>query len=140
MLGEKLASSADDLVLYVATEEGTSDAVVDRLQRLEIMHPKFLISSSTSWVEINDEVQTVDPCAVVIDSFSVANMEQHQLARLAENLAGPVVFTVHETKDGKAGGDASLAHAVDIVADVTGGVARTTKNRFGALAEMKLWG
>lgn len=141
LLADRLALSAGDRpVLYIAVEEAHSQSTVDRLARCECVAANLLVSAAASWVEINSEVQKHQPAAVLVDSFTAANMEQGQLVRLAEHLAGPVIVSVHQTKEGQPAGDAGLSHLVDIVAEVTAGVLQTTKCRYAALGSLRLWG
>lgn len=140
MMAAQMASAADDSVLYVSTEEGTGDALLARLERLEVRSPLVLISSATSWQELSHDIEQTTPAAVFLDSLTYSQVTERQLVSLRETLDVPLIVTAHITKDNKVAGSASLAHWVDIAVDVTAGVARTRKNRFGALAEYRIFG
>jgi hypothetical protein len=53
--------------------------------------------------------------------------------RYAEARGARVIVILHETKDGKAWGRATLVHAADVVARVDRGVVAVAKNRHGGL-------
>ena len=122
-------------VLYCAVEEGQNEALVQRLQRLEIVNADMLISTAATWGEgLADLDQNEGVRMVVVDSFS-ALYPVPDLAVVGGDLDErgiASILVVHCNKEGHHAGPARLAHEVDVVIEVEALKFEVRKNRFGA--------
>jgi DNA repair protein RadA/Sms len=143
-------------VLYVSGEESERQIKL-RGERLGISGGGLFLMGETSLERILDEVETLKPAALVVDSvqtvysskFPSAPGSISQVREVATQLLflakgrGITTFLIgHVTKDGSLAGPKSLEHIVDTVLYFEGEkrqhhrIVRAVKNRFGAVSEM----
>jgi DNA repair protein RadA/Sms len=143
-------------VLYVSGEESERQIKL-RGDRLGIRAPGLLLMAETSLERILDQVEQLQPFALVVDSvqtvysskFPSAPGSITQVREVATQLLflakgrGLTTFLIgHVTKDGNLAGPKSLEHIVDTVLYFEGEkrqhhrIVRAVKNRFGAVSEM----
>ena len=143
-------------VLYVSGEESERQVKL-RGERLGITGGGLFLMAETSLERILEEVETLKPRALVIDSvqtvfssrFPSAPGSISQVREVATQLLfvakgrGITTFLIgHVTKDGSLAGPKSLEHIVDTVLYFEGEkrqhhrIVRAVKNRFGAVSEL----
>ena len=143
-------------VLYVSGEESERQIKL-RGERLGIEGGGLFLMGETCLERILEEVETMKPAALVVDSvqtiysnkFSSAPGTISQVREVATQLLfvakgrGITTFIIgHVTKDGNLAGPKSLEHIVDTVLYFEGEkqqhhrIIRAVKNRFGAVSEM----
>jgi len=143
-------------MLYVSGEESPQQIKM-RADRLGIAEERLLILAETSLERIIEQLQTLDPAAVAIDSIQTVFTEQlssapGSIGQVRESAARLVVhskaanratFLVgHVTKDGSFAGPRVLEHMVDTVLYFEGDrghpfrILRAVKNRFGSTNEI----
>ncbi|HLA79802.1 MAG TPA: DNA repair protein RadA [Vicinamibacteria bacterium] len=143
-------------VLYVSGEESERQIKL-RGERLGIAGGGLFLMGETSLTRILEEVETLKPAALVVDSvqtiysprFPSAPGSISQVREVATQLLfvakgrGVTTFLIgHVTKDGNLAGPKSLEHIVDTVLYFEGEkhqhhrIVRAVKNRFGAISEM----
>ncbi len=143
-------------VLYVSGEE-SAQQIKMRAQRLDIDAEDLFLLTETSLDEIFEQVQTIDPDVLIIDSIqtvyaedlesSPGNVSQvrecaGRLQGLAKSTGTSVFLVGHVTKEGSIAGPRVLEHIVDTVLYLEGDpfqnfrLLRSVKNRFGATNEV----
>jgi len=143
-------------VLYVSGEESERQIKL-RGDRLGISGGGLFLMSETSLERILDQVESLRPSSLVVDSvqtmfsskFPSAPGSISQVREVATQLLflakqrGITIFLIgHVTKDGSLAGPKSLEHIVDTVLYFEGEkrqhhrIVRAVKNRFGAISEM----
>ena len=143
-------------VLYVSGEESERQIKL-RGDRLGITGGGLFLMSETSLERILDQVDSLRPSSLVVDSvqtifsakFPSAPGSISQVREVATQLLflakarGITIFLIgHVTKDGNLAGPKSLEHIVDTVLYFEGEkrqhhrIVRAVKNRFGAISEM----
>ena len=143
-------------VLYVSGEESERQIKL-RGERLGISGGGLFLMGETSLERILEEVESLKPAALVVDSvqtiysqrFPSAPGSISQVREVATQLLfvakgkGITTFLIgHVTKDGSLAGPKSLEHIVDTVLYFEGEkhqhhrIVRAVKNRFGAISEM----
>ncbi len=143
-------------VLYVSGEESERQIKL-RGERLGINPENLFLLSETSLDRIFDELERLQPQAIIIDSVqtvyssklesapgSVSQVREvaGQLLMVAKNLTVPVFLIGHVTKEGTIAGPKALEHIVDTVLYFEGErhhnhrLLRAAKNRFGAANEL----
>jgi DNA repair protein RadA/Sms len=143
-------------VLYVSGEESERQIKL-RGERLGISGGGLFLMGETSLERILEEVESLKPAALVVDSvqtiysqrFPSAPGSISQVREVATQLLfvakgkGITTFLIgHVTKDGNLAGPKSLEHIVDTVLYFEGEkhqhhrIVRAVKNRFGAISEM----
>jgi DNA repair protein RadA/Sms len=143
-------------VLYVSGEESERQIRM-RGERLGISGGGLFLVAETSLERILEEVDSLKPAALVVDSvqtvfssrFPSAPGSISQVREVATQLLfvakqrGSTTFLIgHVTKDGNLAGPKSLEHIVDTVIYFEGEkrqhhrVVRAVKNRFGAVSEL----
>lgn len=143
-------------VLYVSGEESERQIRL-RGERLGITGGGLFLMAETSLERILEEVDSLKPAALVVDSvqtifssrFPSAPGSISQVREVATQLLfvakrrGITTFLIgHVTKDGNLAGPKSLEHIVDTVLYFEGEkrqhhrVVRAVKNRFGAISEL----
>jgi DNA repair protein RadA/Sms len=151
-----LLGRAGGPVLYVSGEESERQIKL-RGERLGIEGGALFLMGETALERVLEEVDTIKPSALVIDSvqtiysskFSSAPGTISQVREVATQLLflakgrGITTFLIgHVTKDGNLAGPKSLEHIVDTVLYFEGErhqhhrIVRAVKNRFGAISEM----
>jgi DNA repair protein RadA/Sms len=151
-----LMSRTGGAVLYVSGEESERQIKL-RGERLGISGGGLFLMGETSLERILEEVETLKPAALVVDSvqtiysarFPSAPGSISQVREVATQLLflakgrGITTFLIgHVTKDGGLAGPKSLEHIVDTVLYFEGEkhlhhrIVRAVKNRFGAVSEL----
>lgn len=146
-------------VLYVSGEESERQIKL-RGERLGINPENLFLLSETSLDRIFDELDRLQPQAIIIDSVqtvyssklesapgSVSQVREvaGQLLLVAKNLTVPVFLIGHVTKEGTLAGPKALEHIVDTVLYFEGErhhnhrLLRAAKNRFGAANELGIF-
>jgi DNA repair protein RadA/Sms len=143
-------------VLYVSGEESLQQTKI-RADRLGISSDQLLVVSETSLEKILQDIQTLRPSTVVVDSIqtiysselpstpgSISQVREasSRLLYLAKHLSIPVFLVGHVTKEGFIAGPKVLEHMVDTVLYIEGDanqafrILRAVKNRFGSTNEI----
>ncbi|MFN0111248.1 MAG: DNA repair protein RadA [Blastocatellia bacterium] len=143
-------------VLYVSGEESERQIKL-RGERLGINPAGLFLLAETSLERIFDQIERLQPKAVIIDSVQTTFSEKlesapgsvsqvrevaGQFLLLAKNLGLPVFLIGHVTKEGTIAGPKALEHIVDTVIYFEGErhhnhrILRAAKNRFGAANEI----
>jgi DNA repair protein RadA/Sms len=146
-------------VLYVSGEESERQIKL-RGERLGINPAGLYLLSETSLERVFDEIDKLQPQAIIIDSVqtifseklesapgSVSQVREvaGQFLLLAKNLTVPVFLIGHVTKEGMIAGPKALEHIVDTVLYFEGErhhnhrILRAAKNRFGAANELGIF-
>jgi DNA repair protein RadA/Sms len=146
-------------VLYVSGEESERQIKL-RGERLGINPQGLFLLSETNLERIFDEINKLQPQAIIIDSVqtifseklesapgSVSQVREvaGQFLLLAKNLTVPVFLIGHVTKEGMIAGPKALEHIVDTVLYFEGErhhnhrILRAAKNRFGAANELGIF-
>ena len=160
-----LMSVADKLshvygnVLYVSGEESERQIKL-RGERLGLNPESLFLLAETNLERIFDEINRLNPLAVIVDSIQTVFSEKiesapgsvsqvreaaGQFLLLAKNLTIPVFLIGHITKDGAIAGPKALEHIVDTVLYFEGEryhnhrILRAAKNRFGAANEIGIF-
>ncbi len=143
-------------VLYISGEESLQQTKM-RADRLSISSDQLFVVSETSLEKILQDIQTLRPSSVVVDSIqtiysselpstpgSISQVREasSRLLYLAKHLSIPIFLIGHVTKEGFIAGPKVLEHMVDTVLYIEGEVnhafriLRAVKNRFGATNEI----
>ena len=143
-------------VLYVSGEESLQQTKM-RADRLSISSDQLFVVSETSLEKILQDIQTLRPSSVVVDSIqtiysselpstpgSISQVREasSRLLYLAKHLSIPIFLVGHVTKEGFIAGPKVLEHMVDTVLYIEGEVnhafriLRAVKNRFGPTNEI----
>jgi DNA repair protein RadA/Sms len=151
----RLASNGKK-ILYVSGEESLQQTKM-RADRLGVSSPQLFVVSETSLEKILQDIQTLRPSAVVVDSIqtiysselpstpgSISQVREasSRLLYLAKHLSIPVFLVGHVTKEGFIAGPKVLEHMVDTVLYIEGEanhafrILRAVKNRFGSTNEI----
>jgi DNA repair protein RadA/Sms len=151
LLGRRAGS-----VLYVSGEESERQIKL-RGERLGLEGGSLYLMGETALDRILEEVETLKPAALVVDSVqtvyspklesapgSIGQVREvaTQLLFLAKGRGITIFLIGHVTKDGALAGPKSLEHIVDTVLYFEGEkrqhhrIVRAVKNRFGAVSEM----
>ena len=146
-------------VLYISGEESERQIKL-RGERLGINPAGLYLLSETNLERIFDEINKLQPQAIIIDSVqtifseklesapgSVSQVREvaGQFLLLAKNLTVPVFLIGHVTKEGMIAGPKALEHIVDTVLYFEGErhhnhrILRAAKNRFGAANELGIF-
>jgi DNA repair protein RadA/Sms len=146
-------------VLYVSGEESERQIKL-RGERLGINPTGLYLLSETNLERVFDEINKLQPQAIIIDSVqtifseklesapgSVSQVREvaGQFLLLAKNLNVPVFLIGHVTKEGMIAGPKALEHIVDTVLYFEGErhhnhrILRAAKNRFGAANELGIF-
>ncbi|KAB8127743.1 DNA repair protein RadA [Gracilibacillus oryzae] len=157
-VSSQLASSGVD-VLYISGEESTRQTKL-RADRLGIAADQLFVLSETNLVDIANQIDTLKPSFVVIDSIqtvykdevtsapgSVSQVREctSELMRIAKQNNIPIFIVGHVTKEGSIAGPRLLEHMVDAVLYFEGErhhtfrILRGVKNRFGSTNEMGIF-
>ncbi len=146
-------------VLYISGEESERQIKL-RGERLGISPAGLYLLSETNLERIFDEINKLQPDAVIVDSVQTVFSEKlesapgsvsqvrevaGQFMLLAKNLTVPVFLIGHVTKEGAIAGPKALEHIVDTVLYFEGErhhnhrILRAAKNRFGAANELGIF-
>ena len=154
-LAALLAETAGN-VLYVSGEESASQIKM-RAERMGLSANDLFLLTETNLGNIFDQITTLKPVLVVIDSIQTTHTEElnsspglvaqvrecaMRLQSLAKDTSLSVLMIGHVTKDGNIAGPRVLEHIVDTVLYLEGDpfqqyrLLRSVKNRFGATSEV----
>ncbi|MBM4349649.1 MAG: DNA repair protein RadA [Deltaproteobacteria bacterium] len=143
-------------VLYISGEESLQQSKM-RADRLGISSEHLFVVSETSLEKILQDIQTLRPSTVVVDSIqtiyfselpstpgSITQVREasSRLLYLAKHLSIPIFLIGHVTKEGFIAGPKVLEHMVDTVLYIEGEanhafrILRAVKNRFGSTNEI----
>jgi len=143
-------------VLYVSGEESPAQ-VSERGRRLGVEAPSLYLAAETSLEGVLDQIATLKPAAVVVDSIqtmwtqalespagslSQVRAVASRLLELAKHQEVSVWLVGHVTKEGNLAGPKALEHIVDTVVYFESGqhqthrILRAVKNRFGPTDEI----
>lgn len=152
-------ASTGEPVLYVSSEESVQQTQL-RARRLGAASENLFVLADTNLARILDQVRTVKPAVLVVDSIQMAYKGDldagpgsvAQLRACCSELvylskaSGVATFLVgHVTKEGRLAGPRLLEHMVDTVLYFEGDryhshrIVRATKNRFGTTLEVGLF-
>lgn len=145
--------------LYVSGEESIHQVKL-RADRIGKPHPNLFLLTATDTQTIFQEIKSVQPNWVIIDSIqtlaspymesapgSVSQVREcaAELQRFAKQTNTPVTIIGHITKEGSIAGPKILEHMVDTVLQFEGDrhftyrILRTLKNRFGSTSELGIY-
>ena len=156
----QIALSLKDLkILYVSGEESV-EQIKMRADRIQVQNENLFLYSETCTQTIFDQVKTLEPNLIIIDSVQTV-YSQHILSasgsisqvrecagefqRLAKETNIPVILIGHINKEGEIAGPKLLEHIVDTVLQFEGDrnythrLLRTIKNRFGSALELGVY-
>ena len=143
-------------VLYISGEESLQQSKM-RADRLGVSSEHLFVVSETSLEKILQDIQTLRPSTVVVDSIqtiysselpstpgSITQVREasSRLLYLAKRLSIPIFLIGHVTKEGFIAGPKVLEHMVDTVLYIEGEanhafrILRAVKNRFGPTNEI----
>lgn len=157
--GKLLANYSDDKILYVSGEESESQ-IADRSKRLGVHNKNFYIYNESNWQKILEQVKTLKPKFLVIDSIQTTHSNQidsaagtltqirevtYELMNYAKAYNLTCFIIGHVTKEGQIAGPKILEHMVDTVIYFEGDqlgqyrMLRVMKNRFGNTNEVGIF-
>lgn len=143
-------------VLYISGEESLQQTKM-RADRLGVSSENLLVVSETSLDKILQDIQSIKPSTVVVDSIqtiysselsstpgSIGQVREtsSRLLYLAKHLSISIFLVGHVTKEGYIAGPKVLEHMVDTVLYLEGEtthafrILRAVKNRFGSTNEI----
>lgn len=152
-------ATTEGIVLYVSGEESVHQIKL-RAQRLNAEHDRLLLASETDVAVIANDIRSIKPVAVIIDSIQTMQSSTVEsapgtvsqvraatsgIAQVARELHVPVFIVGHVTKDGAIAGPRVLEHMVDTVLAFEGDrhyhhrILRAVKNRFGSTDELGIF-
>jgi len=155
----QIALKLNHKVLYVSGEE-SQNQIKMRGERLGAKNSDCLILTTTNTQQIFNQIETIIPDIVVIDSIqtlhtsavdalpgSVSQIRESaaELIKFAKETNTPVILIGHITKEGTIAGPKILEHMVDVVLQFEGDcnhlyrILRAQKNRFGATSELGIF-
>ncbi len=145
--------------LYISGEE-SAEQIKLRADRLGLPQENTLIYAETRLEAITDQIRSLTPRLVVIDSIQTITTEAIEssagsvsqvresagkLLALAKETGIPILLIGHITKEGTLAGPKILEHIVDVVLHFEGDtkfffrILRVLKNRFGSVSELALF-
>jgi DNA repair protein RadA/Sms len=157
--GKLLENNKGERILYVSGEESESQ-VAARSKRLGVNNSNFYIYNETNWQKVLDELKSLKPRFLVLDSIqtthsSLIDSAAGTLSQIREvtyelmNYAKAHNLTCfiigHVTKEGQIAGPKILEHMVDTVIYFEGDqlgqyrMLRVMKNRFGNTNEVGIF-
>ncbi len=137
LLSSELAKFGE--VLYVASEEGQANSMIEKLSRLEIVSTRIYVSSAITMQELLEDLAKLPGAKfLIIDSLTCFPLTVVELSQLAEKHRLGVGFSLHARKDRGFVGASTLNHWVDLTARIEGGIVSLEKNRFGPLTSQPL--
>jgi len=149
-------ASKGEKVLYISGEESLQQTKM-RAERLGVSSDHLFVVSETSLEKILQDIQTLKPSTVVVDSIqtiyssdlpstpgSISQVREasSRLLYLAKHLSIPIFLVGHVTKEGFIAGPKVLEHMVDTVLYIEGEathafrILRAVKNRYGSTNEI----
>lgn len=155
-LAHDLAQNCGKKVLYVSGEESISQIKL-RGERLNALHDDVYLYAETDMALIVQQVQTLAPDFMILDSIQTVYMPEvtsapgsvtqvrectAELMKIAKKLKVACCAVGHVTKDGNIAGPRMLEHMVDTVIYFEGEehgtfrLLRSIKNRYGNTSEL----
>lgn len=152
----QLCRNLGQKVLYISGEESERQIKI-RAERLGVNSGEIYIVSETDVEAVIENIQSIKPDVVIIDSIQTMNLEQiasaagsvpqvreatNAFMRIAKNENIAMFIVGHVTKDGAIAGPRVLEHMVDCVLYFEGDrqmsfrILRAVKNRFGSTNEI----
>lgn len=159
LLLQTVMRMTDRRVLYVSAEESERQLKL-RADRLGTAPSQCLILCETSLEQIFQQVRTVQPQMLVVDSIQTISTEAAEsspgsitqvrecaaaLLKYAKEEGVPVILIGHINKEGSLAGPKVLEHIVDTVLQFEGDrhylyrILRSIKNRFGSTSELGIY-
>ncbi len=157
--GKLLTEYGKERILYVSGEESESQ-VAQRSKRLGVSNDGFYIYNESCWQKILEQVKTLKPKFLVIDSIQTTHSNQvesaagtltqirevtYELMNYAKAYDLTCFIIGHVTKEGQIAGPKVLEHMVDTVIYFEGDqlgqyrMLRVMKNRFGNTNEVGIF-
>ena len=146
-------------ILYISGEESARQTKL-RADRLGVVSNQLYVLAETNLQDIVNQIETLNPAFVVIDSIQTIYREEvtsapgsvsqvrectSELMRIAKSKGIPIFIVGHVTKEGSIAGPRLLEHMVDAVLYFEGErhhtfrILRSVKNRFGSTNEMGIF-
>lgn len=120
-------------VAYLSSEEYGSYTLQDKLKRVGSISDKLFFIKDLA--QFNKDFQFL-----VIDSVNNFGLELEQFTQLRkQHPSAGIILVMQATKGGQFKGSKAWEHDVDTVIELDNGKAFTTKNRFAALSEIKVF-
>lgn len=159
LLLQNILSIRNRRILYVSGEESAGQLKM-RADRLGKLSENTYILCETSLENIMEQIETVKPELLVVDSIQTVSTENIEsaagsvsqvrecaarLLRYAKESNVPVILVGHINKDGAIAGPKVLEHIVDTVLQFEGDrqylyrILRSIKNRFGSTNEIGIY-
>jgi len=157
--GKLIDNVPNEKILYVSGEESESQ-VANRSKRLGVDNSGFYIYNETNWQKILEQIKTLKPKFLVLDSIQTAHSSlvesaagtlsqirevTYELMNFAKAYNLTCFIVGHVTKEGQIAGPKILEHMVDTVIYFEGDqlgqyrMLRVMKNRFGNTNEIGIF-
>lgn len=118
-------------VLYVSSEEGLSNTMDSKFERLKAKVKDFDIAAINTAADLMKKIPRNAYCFIILDSVNNMRIDAETLRQICDHYCCSAIIGVcQNTKDGKIRGSYELVHDADIRLIVEGGIATTDKNRF----------
>ena len=126
-------------VLYIASEEGFSATLQQKLQEFGAVNHNLHFANFCDYETIKNELTGTDYEFVVVDSINFINLEPEDVEELKSLNREKAFITIQQaTKGGQFRGSQQFAHNCDIIIEVIQGVAHHT-GRYAAPSEMAIF-
>ena len=126
-------------VLYIASEEGFSATLQQKLQEFGAVNHNLHFANFRDYETIKNELTGTDYEFVVVDSINFINLEPEDVEELKSLNREKAFITIQQaTKGGQFRGSQQFAHNCDIIIEVIQGVAHHT-GRYAAPSEMAIF-
>jgi len=133
-LATRFADGLAGAVVYMSAEEKLGPTVASRLQRCSVTRADFHVVAQANIDELVAFCRDVRAIALVIDSISMTSIRSEDLRRLVEaSGVGVLVYLMHATNEGQAGGVTAWLHEADVVVEVSAMTWTVRKSRYQAL-------
>lgn len=126
-------------VLFVASEEGISRTLQDKIRFNLADYKEIHISPSKEYATIKRQVKENDYKFVFIDSLNVTDISVIELEELRkENKDKAFISILQTTKKGDFKGSQEFAHNADVIVSIDNGIAKQI-GRFNPPSELKIF-
>lgn len=126
-------------VLYIASEEGFSATLQQKLQEFGAVNPNLYFANYRDYETIKQNITGQDYEFIIIDSINFINLEPEDVEELKSLNKEKAFITIQQaTKGGQFRGSQQFAHNCDIIIEVIQGVANHT-GRYAAPSEMQIF-
>jgi predicted ATP-dependent serine protease len=126
-------------VLYIASEEGFSATLQQKLQEFGAINPNLYFANYRDYETIKQNITGQDYEFIIIDSINFINLEPEDVEELKSLNKEKAFITIQQaTKGGQFRGSQQFAHNCDIIIEVIQGVANHT-GRYAAPSEMQIF-